>query len=136
MASPAPPTAASTWGSLSEQSEVTLEVDRTTITGRLDGSSTTQDLVAQLPLTLRVFDDDPLEKVADLPRTLSTDGAPPSADPEVDDLGSCASPHRVVFCHDDVGSFSGMIPSDRLDHADMQLVARRSGDFSITLRPG
>lgn len=131
----APTTRSGSPAPTSEQLSVSFEVDGATIVGSLDDKHTAHDLVAQLPLTLRVFDYDQLEKVADLPRPLSTDGAPAPADPTVNNLGYHAPQHRLVFYHGDAGSFGGIVRIGRLDPSDMRLVARQSGDFSITLNP-
>jgi hypothetical protein len=53
----------------------------TTLTARLTNNPTALDLLSQLPLTLTFRDFNQVEKIADLPRPLSTDGAPPGSRP-------------------------------------------------------
>ena len=53
----------------------------------LAGNPTAQDLASQLPLTLTIRDFNDVEKIAALPRPLTTDGVPASDDPDINEIG-------------------------------------------------
>jgi hypothetical protein len=65
---------------------ITLSFDDTELTATLVDSETMQDFPALLPLELTLSDYRETEKVSDLPRRLSTAGAPEGLDPEVGDV--------------------------------------------------
>jgi hypothetical protein len=62
---------------------ITLSFNATELSATLVDSETTQDFLSLLPLTLMLSDYRETEKVSDLPRQLSTAGAPDGHDPEV-----------------------------------------------------
>jgi hypothetical protein len=56
------------------------------VTANLDDNATARDLAALLPLTVTLEDHAATEKIAYLPRKLSTAGAPAGSDPEAGDV--------------------------------------------------
>lgn len=98
------------------------------------GSPPARELLAQLPLQLRFRDHNGLEKVAPLPRPLTTDGVPSSADPEVDDLGYYAPAGELVLYYGDVGSFEGIVRLGRLDPALSALLESGPDEVEVALR--
>lgn len=56
--------------------KIQIEVDGTAIPVTLDDNATSRDFVSLLPLKVRLEDYAATEKVCDLPRRLSTSGAP------------------------------------------------------------
>src|SRR3954468_19561547 len=56
------------------------------IPATLNDSEAAQDFASLLPLSLTLEDYNSTEKISDLPRRLSTDGAPPGFDPSVGDI--------------------------------------------------
>lgn len=74
---------------------VTIGEERFEMT--LDGSAASQDLIAQLPVTLQMRDHGGVEKTGRLPKPLSWDGQPPGADPDVADVGYYAPSTELVF---------------------------------------
>lgn len=82
---------------------IQLTLGDTTLTARLTNNSTALDLLSQLPLTLTFRDFNGVEKIADLPRELSTDGVPPGADPEILDIGYYSPSNNLVLYYGDVG---------------------------------
>ncbi|QRI77905.1 MULTISPECIES: cyclophilin-like fold protein [Rhodococcus] len=56
---------------------IALIVDGQRLTGTLSDTPAGRDLLAQLPLTLTMTDFGSVEKVAELPTSLSITGAPP-----------------------------------------------------------
>jgi hypothetical protein len=63
-------------------------------------SATARDLIAQLPLTLSFRDFNGVEKIAQLPRKLSMDGAPAGDDPFPRDIGYYNPSGDLVFYYD------------------------------------
>jgi hypothetical protein len=69
-----------------DETPIKITVADTVIMARLADNATARDLAAQLP-TLTFKDFNHVEKVATLPRRLSTDSAPAGADPDIGDIG-------------------------------------------------
>jgi hypothetical protein len=65
---------------------IRLTINGTPVDAALNDSATAQDFAAQLPLTVPLTDFHRAEKIADLPRRLSTSGAPEGAAPRPGDL--------------------------------------------------
>lgn len=65
---------------------IRLAIDGTPVDATLNDSAAARDFAAQLPLTLNLTDFHQAEKIADLPRRLSTSGAPDGAAPRAGDL--------------------------------------------------
>ncbi|MFZ1912604.1 MAG: cyclophilin-like fold protein, partial [Propionicimonas sp.] len=110
-----------TTGSISGDTMATL---RLTVAGRViaaewGDSSTARDLAAQSPLPLTFRDYGGQEKIAALPRALATDGVPPGADPEPNDVGYYAPDRVLVLYYTDVGYYPGIVRLGRLHPADM-----------------
>ena len=110
--------------------------DQVVITAKLADNATAQDLAAQLPLTLNIRDFNRLEKVAKLPRPLTMEGVPAGDDPEINDLGYYAPSGDLVFYYGDVGYFNGIVRIGRLGAADMEIIRRQSGSFTIKIEEG
>jgi cyclophilin-like protein len=71
---------------------VRITVADQTITAQLADNPTARDLTDELPFTLTFQDFNRVEKVAELPRPLTTDGVPTGADPDINDIGYYAEP--------------------------------------------
>ena len=72
-----------------------------TLTAELYDSAAGRDFAALLPLELTLSDYDRTEKIADLPRRLSIEGAPDGIDPEVGDVTYYAPwGNLAIFCRD------------------------------------
>src|SRR5690348_11168215 len=56
--------------------KIRIEIEGTTLTGTLLDNATARDFAALLPMTLTLKDYATNEKISDLPRKLSADGAP------------------------------------------------------------
>lgn len=60
-----------------------ITLGKTVLTATLNDSPTTQDFISLLPLTLTLKDYAGTEKISDLPKRLSTNGAPNGSKPLV-----------------------------------------------------
>ncbi|MFF3376688.1 cyclophilin-like fold protein [Streptomyces sp. NPDC002680] len=65
---------------------IRLTIDGHQVDATLDDSATARDFAALLPLTLNLSDFHQTERIADLPRRLSTSGAPDAAEAKPGDL--------------------------------------------------
>jgi hypothetical protein len=66
--------------------KVRIDLECTAITATLVDNETSRDFVSLLPLTLTLTDYAATEKISDLPKRLSTEGAPADSDPSVGDI--------------------------------------------------
>lgn len=66
--------------------KIRIDVEGTVITATFEGNETSRDFVSLLPLTLTLKDYAATEKISDLPRRLSTEGAPAGVKPAAGDL--------------------------------------------------
>jgi len=112
---------------------IRITVGSQTITAQLADNPTAQDLASQLPLNLSIRDFNRVEKIADLPRPLTTDGVPAGDDPEVNDIGYYAPSNNLVFYYGDVGYFNGIVRIGRAGGQDMQLIERQRDGTQITV---
>jgi hypothetical protein len=113
------------------ETPIRLSFGNTVLTATLTNNSTASDLLSQLPLTLTFRDFNRVEKIAALPRPLSTDGVPPGADPEIRDIGYYSPSRDLVLYYGDVGYWNGIVRIGRVD--DMGPVQAQSGEFSVTI---
>ena len=104
----------------------------TVLTGRLWNNATARDLIAQLPLTLTFSDFNDLEKIASLPRELSTEGVPAGDDPLPREIGYYAPLRNLVFYYGDVGYFNGIVRVGQFD-GSVDAIASQTGDFTARI---
>ena len=88
---------------------IRLRTEDSTLTATLVESETTRDFVSLLPLTLSLSDHAGTEKVSDLPRRLSTGGAPDGADPVVGDIAYYAPWGNLAIFYRDFGYSAGLV---------------------------
>jgi hypothetical protein len=130
----APGTTTRTPTEMEERSEVELRLRAGGIVLRatmLD-SETTRDFVSLLPLTLTLSDYAQTEKVSDLPRRLSTAGAPEGVDPDVGDITYYAPWGNLAIFYRDFGYSSGLVKLGIIESGVDEL-ARMTGDFTVTI---
>ena len=115
-----------------EETPIKIIVGGTVIPARLADNATARDLAAQLPLVLTFKDFNRVEKLARLPRPLSTDGVPAGADPDIGDIGYYAPSADLVFYYGDVGYWNGIVRIGRFD-TTMELIEHQAANFQVTL---
>ncbi len=115
-----------------DETPINIIIADTVITARLADNATARDLVAQLPLTLTFKDFNQVEKVATLPRRLTTDGSPAGADPDIGDIGYWAPSGNLVFYYGDVGYWEGIVRIGRFDRT-MELIERQDDNFPVKI---
>lgn len=95
--------------------KIKITLEDTVLTATLVDSQTTQDFISLLPLTLTLQDYAGTEKISDLPRRLSTEGAPTGSDPSVGDITYYAPWGNLAVFYRDFGYASGLVILGKLD---------------------
>lgn len=101
------------------------------ITATLAESAAARDFLALLPLTATLTDYASAEKVADLPKRLSTKGAPEGVAPRVGDVAYYAPWGNLAIFYRDREYASGLVRLGRLDSGVEAL--RGSGPVRVTI---
>jgi hypothetical protein len=122
-----------------EEADVTtirITIDDRPITAQLANNPTAQDLADQLPLTLTFRDLNRVEKVAELPRPLTTDGVPEGDDPDIADIGYYAPSNNLVLYYGDVGHWNGIVRIGRFNTDDLDFIRGQPDGFQVTIEQG
>ena len=103
------------------------------VTATLDDTPSGRDFASQLPLTLALQDHASTEKIAYLPRKLSTQGAPAGIDPSVGDIAYYAPWGNLALFYRDFDYSPGLIRLGRFDGSTAVLAAREPLTVTIEL---
>lgn len=98
----------------------------------LEDNATTRDFLSMLPVTLTFQDYAGSEKISYLSRSLSTDGAPSTYDPDVGDLILYAPWGNLAIFYRDTGRSSGPVPMGHVESGLEQLAAM-NGNFEVAI---
>lgn len=111
---------------------VRVVVDGQILTAELGDNPTARDLDELLPLTLTFRDFNGVEKLANLPRPLTTEGVPAGAAPAVNDIGYYAPSGNLVFYYGQVGYWPGIVTLGHFD-TDIDLIRHQPDGFDVTI---
>jgi hypothetical protein len=111
---------------------ITITIGATSYPATLADNPTARDLDAQLPLTLTFKDLNRVEKVAPLPRPLTTTGVPSGADPDINDIGYYSPSNDLVLYYGDVGYWDGIVRIGTLSKG-VPTIARQPDGFTATI---
>lgn len=111
--------------------KIRLTINGETTTATLEDNPSARDFLTMLPMTLTLDDYNATEKIAYLPRKLSTQGAPAGIDPEVGDITYYAPWGNVALFYRDFGYSSGLIRLGRFD-AGVNLL-NVTGNLKVTI---
>jgi len=111
--------------------KIRLAINGKLLTATLIDSPTTRDFIALLPLTLKLEDYASTEKIAYLPKKLSTQGAPAGVDPDVGDVTYYAPWGDLAIFYRDFGFATGLIKLGRIDGGVEALGVR--GSLNVTI---
>jgi len=114
-----------------EMTKIRMTVDGTGITATLDDNATSRDFVSLLPMTLTLEDYSKTEKVSDLPKRLSTEGAPEGIDPSIGDITYYAPWGNLALFYRDFGYSRGLVRLGRLESGTE--VFERPGPLTVTI---
>lgn len=111
---------------------IQMTLDNFIVTGKLDNSPTVQDFIAQLPLTLELKDYSSTEKIAYLPNTLTTQGAPAGIKPNMGDITYYAPWGNLAIFYQDFSYSRGLIKLGEISHGLEYL--RYKGSLKATIK--
>lgn len=111
--------------------KIRIEIEDTSLTATLDSTEAARDFASLLPLTMTLEDYNSTEKIADLPRKLSTEGAPPGSDPDVGDIAYYAPWGNLAVFYRDFGYSPGLVKLGSIDAGVEAL--QRPGSLRVTI---
>ncbi|NMO14241.1 hypothetical protein HPC49_08000 [Pyxidicoccus fallax] len=111
--------------------KIRLTLGERVLTATLRDNATARDFAALLPLTLTLTDYATTEKVSDLPRRLSTKGAPAGVTPKAGDIAYYAPWGNLALFHKDFRFSEGLVTLGSLD-GDVEAL-RQPGPLTATL---
>nr|WP_239149300.1 cyclophilin-like fold protein [Streptomyces sp. SID12501] len=114
---------------------IRLTIDGHRIDATLNDSATARDFAAQLPLALSLRDFNQTEKTADLPRRLSTSGAPEGSDPKAGDLAYYAPWGTLATYYRDAPYATGLIPIGQMTDGGGTEQLAGAGEISVEAAP-
>ncbi len=92
-----------TLGGEKEKMKIKISSDHKVLTATLLDNATSRDFMSLLPLTLTLKDYAGTEKISDLPRKISTQGAPSGSNPSVGDITLYAPWGNLAIFYRDFG---------------------------------
>ena len=95
--------------------QIRIKAGGRTLTARLEESAAARDFAALLPLELTLKDYASTEKIADLPRKLTAEGAPAGVDPDVGDIAYYAPWGNLAIYYRDFGYSRGLVRLGRIE---------------------
>ncbi|WP_370961551.1 cyclophilin-like fold protein [Amycolatopsis sp. cg9] len=132
--SSAPPASSTTLAPTTGSTTVNirLTVDGRVVHATLNDSAAARDFAILLPLTLDLSDFHETERISDLPRRLSTDGAPESAEPKAGDLAFYAPWGNLAIYYRDAPRANGVVVLGRLADGGADVLATAD---RVTIEP-
>lgn len=110
---------------------IRLYIDDAVATATLEDSVAARDFAALLPLRLTLTDYAVVERIADLPRKLSTQGAPAGTTPKTRDIAYYAPWGNVAFFVGDAAYATGLVRLGRIDSGLPAL--QRNGPLQVRI---
>ncbi len=110
--------------------KIKISAGDTVLTATLLDNATSRDFMSLMPMTLTLKDYAATEKVSDLPRKLSTQGAPAGHDPSVGDITLYAPWGNLAIFYNDFGYASGLVLLGRID-SGIEKLSRLNGEVTI-----
>jgi hypothetical protein len=111
---------------------IQITIDDQDFRATLDDSPTSRDLLDLLPTTLSMRDHGSVEKTGRLPSSLSLEGQPEGADPDVGDVGYYAPGNDLVLYYGDQSYYAGIVVLGRLDEGAAERIANMEGTITAT----
>lgn len=112
--------------------KIRIEMAGTNLSATLDDSRTARDFASLLPLSLSLEDYAATEKISQLPRRLSTEGAPDAITPKAGDIAYYAPWGNLAIFHKDFDHSPGLVRLGRLDSGVDAM--RQRGPLQVTIR--
>ncbi len=115
--------------------KINIRIADRVIPATLNASKAAQDFASLLPLSLTLEDYASTEKISDLPKKLSTDGAPPGFDPSVGDITYYAPWGNLAIFYRDFEYSSGLVSLGKLVAGADIFASSRSMQATFELAP-
>ena len=115
--------------------QINIRLEGRIIPATLNDSKAAQDFASLLPLSLTLEDYNFTEKISDLPRRLSTDGAPPGFDPSVGDIAYYAPWGNLAIFYRDFQYSRGLVSLGKLASDPEIFASSRSMQVTFELAP-
>lgn len=113
-------------------SQIRITAGDAVLTATMYDNATSRDFLSLLPMTLTLKDYAGTEKVSDLPKELSTEGAPSGSDPSVGDITLYAPWGNLAIFYRDFRYSGGLIIMGKID-GDADKIAQLQGDVHFEL---
>ena len=110
--------------------KIKISAGDTVLTASMLDNATSRDFMSLMPMTLTLKDYAGTEKVSDLPRKLSTQGAPAGHDPSVGDITLYAPWGNLAIFYKDFGYASGLVNLGKID-SGIDKLSRLSGEVTF-----
>jgi hypothetical protein len=111
--------------------KISIKIQDKVITATLLDNATSRDFVSLLPISLTLEDYAATEKISDLPRRLSTEGAPAGSDPSIGDIAYYSPWGNLAIFYKDFRYSSGLIKLGKIDSGVEALNVRGSAKVTI-----
>jgi hypothetical protein len=111
--------------------KINIRMEERSIPATLNDSKAAQDFASLLPLSMTLEDYASTEKLSDLPKRLSTEGAPPGYDPSIGDISYYAPWGNLALFYRDAGYATGLVKLGKIDSGVEAL--RRSGSLRVSI---
>ncbi|MFN7943930.1 MAG: cyclophilin-like fold protein [Blastocatellia bacterium] len=98
-----------------KEMKIKITIGEKVVTATLANSEAARDFASLLPLTLTLEDYNQTEKISNLPKRLSTKGAPAGSDPAVGDIAYYAPWGNLAIFYRDFGYSSGLVILGKTD---------------------
>ena len=109
-----------------------LTIGDTVVPATLDDTSASRDFAALLPLTVTLSDYAGTEKISDLPRKLTTAGAPAGTDAAAGDITHYAPWGNLAIFYKGSGYASGLVKLGSIA-SGVEALANQQGNFAATI---
>jgi hypothetical protein len=113
--------------------KIRIDLDGTRITAALDDNATASEFASLLPLALTLDDYNGTEKVSDLPKKLSTQGAPDGVAPSAGDIAYYAPWGNLAIFYKDFGYSRGLVKLGAIESGARAF--ERPGSLRVTIEP-
>jgi hypothetical protein len=107
--------AASTRPPQARTMKIRIDINGTSVTATIDDTTAAKEFISLLPLTLTLEDYNRTEKISDLPKKLSTQGAPEGVEPSRGDVAYYAPWGNLAIFYKDFPYSRGLVKLGGID---------------------
>lgn len=111
--------------------KIRIKTGEAEITATMQDNAAARDFISLLPLTLTLQDYASTEKISDLPKKLSSDGAPAGIEPRVGDITFYAPWGNLAIFYKDFRYSSGLVKLGQIDSGIEHL--QKAGSIKVTI---